>query len=166
MTAELRKKNYDPIEWEDRVLDSVTGEILVYGTPVNEVNLNNMETGILTSHYDVGLIALMALQMVNTNTLEIKKIKNQRLLQGRATINNTEVDNGHFRSADPFVLVPLKGYEQINAPDYDVVLTVLDDKRDAGTLVAYDKTRNGFKVRFTGSAKSVSFIWTLVNLNV
>lgn len=166
MTTELRNKKYNPIEWEDRVLDSETGDILVYGTPVNEVNLNRMETGILTGHYDVGLAALMALQLINTTTLELTKIKNQRLLQGRDTIVNTQSDNGYFRSADPFVLVPLKGFEQINAPNYDVVLTAIDDNGSAGNLIAYDKTRNGFKVKFTGSAKSASFIWTLVNLNV
>ncbi|WNF36397.1 signal transduction protein [Bacillaceae bacterium IKA-2] len=166
MTEELRNQSYAPIEWEDRVIDEESGDILVEGTAYNEVTMNRMESGILLSHLDVSLVALTALQQASLNGQELKKIKNQRLLQGRATINNALSDDGYFRSADPFVTVALSGYAQINAPDYDIVLTSEEDSGDVGNLLAYDKTQNGFKVKMTGSATSVSFLWTLINPRV
>lgn len=33
-------------------------------------------------------------------------------------------------------------------------------------LEVYDKASNGFKVRNLGSAKSVSFTWTIINTNI
>lgn len=35
-----------------------------------------------------------------------------------------------------------------------------------GNLEVYDKASNGFKVRNLGSAKSVSFTWTIINTNI
>jgi hypothetical protein len=75
---DLRSQSYDPIEWEDRVVDSATGDVLVEGTPVNEVNLNRVESGLMVALYDVGAGLLVALQEANANRKELEKIKNQR----------------------------------------------------------------------------------------
>lgn len=168
MTIDLRKINYSPLEWEDRVLDIETGNPIVWGTPVNEDNLNRLEAGMLVSHLDIGLASLLAATMIQTHTQEFEKFKKQRILQGTATLVNDAPHNGYFRSAIPFVTVPLQGLPQVNAPNYDVQLTVTsaDDMGRVGELIVYDKTRNGFKVRMTGSAKTVSFLWTLLNPNV
>jgi hypothetical protein len=163
---DYRDQSYVPVEWEDEVKDSKTGDILVDGTPVSEVNLGNLEAGMLLSHYDIGLAAVMALRLADLNQKEIDKYKQQRILQGKETISNTESDNGYFRSEEPFKTVALEGFPQINAPNYDVRITPLDNHGGAGELIVYDKTQNGFKVRMTGSAKSVSFLWTLINPNV
>jgi hypothetical protein len=32
-----------------------------------------------------------------------------------------------------------------------------------GQLIVYDKAQNGFKVKMTGSATSVTFFWTIIN---
>ena len=167
---DLRGQSYDPLEWEDRVLDKNTGDVLVEGTPVNEINLNRMESGIMLSHYDIGLGALTALQCTGVLQKEIEKYKKQRILQGQATITNT-ANSPYFRSADPFVLVSISdegNYRQINAPNYSVLINILtaDDLGKVGELVVYDKTQNGFKVKMTGTAKSVSFMWTLFNPKV
>lgn len=42
----MSEKKFQRIEWEDRVIDDSTGEVLVEGTPVNEVNMNRIEEGI------------------------------------------------------------------------------------------------------------------------
>lgn len=164
---DLRNQSYDPIEWEDRVIDSTTGNVLVEGTPVNEVNLNRFESGMMLSHYDIGLALLTVLQQENVNRMEIEKLYKQRLIQGEATIT-TAASNGHYRASEPFVSVTLTGFAQINYPNYDVVLTVTSasDMDRVGRLEVYDKTQNGFKVKMTGSATSVSFIWTLINPRV
>lgn len=165
--ADIRNRQYEPLEWEDRVIDSQTGNILVPGTPVNEENLNNIEAGILLAHYEIGLLASFLMQQTNLNRLEIEKYRKQRLQQGQATITSTDT-NTYFRDAEPFVTVALSGFAQINAPNYDVLLTVTsaDDIGRVGKLVVYDKIQNGFKVKMTGSAKAVSFMWTLLNPNV
>lgn len=165
---ELRNVNYEPTHWEDRVIDDATGDPIVEGTPVDETNLNNIEAGVLLSHYDIGLLAMFAMQQANLNRLEVEKYKKQRLQQGKATINNSVSDNGYFRSSEPFATISLNGFSQINAPDYDVLISPIaaDDMGAIGDLEVYDKTQNGFKVKMTGSAKTVSFLWTLINPNV
>lgn len=71
---------------------------------------------------------------------------------------------------DPFVLVPIPAgteHTQTNTPHYDVTLcvTAADDIGKVN-LEVYDKASNGFKVRNLGSAKSVSFTWTIINTNI
>jgi len=163
---DLRNQSYDPIEWEDRVVDSATGNVLVEGTPVNEVNLNRMESGLMVALYDIGAALLAVLQEANANRIELQKYRNQRILQGQATIAGSAAT--YFRDSEPFVSVSLTGYAQINAPDYDVLITPLSasDMGAVGDLVVYDKTQNGFKVKMTGSATSVTFMWTLINPRV
>lgn len=164
----MNRNDYTPTEWEDRVIDDETGEAIIEGTPVDEAHMNNVEAGILISHLDVGALSLLAMQQSRQNNLEIQKYKNQRFLQGKETISNNITDDGYFRDSEPFVEVSLEGYAQINAPDYDVKLSVVNavHEGEVGELIAYEKTQNGFKVKMTGSAESVTFLWTLINPNV
>jgi len=163
--SDLREQSYEPLEWEDRVVDQQTGDVLVEGTPVNEVNLNRIEAGILRALYDLGLANAEGIQLIAAIASEIDKYRNQRMLQGQATI--TSSGETYFRDSDPYVLVslPEHAYAQLNAPDYDVQLSILsaDDIGKVGELIVYDKTQNGFKVRMTGSATQVTFMWTLLN---
>lgn len=52
------------------------------------------------------------------------------------------------------------------------VLRSIDDiinqleSQSTQNLEVYDKASNGFKVRNLGSAKSVSFTWTIINTNI
>ena len=94
--------------------------------------------------------------------LEIDKYKKLRFQQGVATITGVN-SNGYFRDNEPFIQVALTGYAQINAPSYAVVIDVISSIGDYGQLIVYDKTQNGFKVKMTGSASSVTFMWTLLN---
>lgn len=94
--------------------------------------------------------------------LEIDKYKKLRFQQGVATITGVN-SNGYFRDNEPFIQVTLTGYAQINAPNYAVVVDVISSNGDYGQLIVYDKTQNGFKVKMTGSASSVTFTWTLLN---
>ncbi|MEN1969035.1 signal transduction protein [Lentibacillus sp. N15] len=166
---DYRDQSYVPTEWEDQVVDKDSGDVLVEGTPVAETTLGNLETGVMLSHFDIGMLLAFANQLGTLNQKELDKIKNQRILQGSGTITNTISDNGYFRSSEPFKTISLEGYSQVNAPNYDVILTPKPTDESTGCvgkLIAYDKTRNGFKVKMTGSADSVSFLWTLINPNV
>lgn len=75
-----------------------------------------------------------------------------------------ESGDGTFRDSAPFVLVGIPGFPMIEAPDYDVLLTVeaATDMDKVGRLEAYDKQNNGFKVRMTGSADNVEIRYTIV----
>lgn len=162
----MDRKYIGPTEWEDDIINEATGKVTYEGTPLDETNMNNIENGILISHLDVGLATQMALQLARWNSLEIERYNKQKFLQGSSAITSA-VSNGYFRSADPFVQVSLKGFAQLNAPNYDVQLSIVSgDPGLVGNLEVYDKTQNGFKVKMSGSAKSVSFLWTLLNPNI
>ncbi|UZH06464.1 signal transduction protein [Heyndrickxia coagulans] len=157
---------YERRTWQDQIKDS-SGNIIQQGTPFSAGQMNNIYDGLDLSHLNIGLLALSAMQLANINKQELQKYKNQRLLQGQATITNSDT-SGYFRSSDPFVSIALSGYQQINYPNYTVLVEVLsaDDPGRVGDLIVYGKTQNGFNVKMTGSAKTVSFLWTLINPNV
>jgi hypothetical protein len=163
--SDLRTHSYEPLEWEDRVVDQQTGEVLVQGTPVNEVNLNNLESGMLLSHLDIGSLAGVLASLARHLSGEVEKYRRQRILQGEATITST--GGAYFRDADPFVTVslPADALPQINSPSYAVLIevTAASDWGAVGQLIVYDKAQNGFKVKMTGSAASVTFRWTIIN---
>jgi hypothetical protein len=119
-----------------------------------------------TVYNGIGMTTIFNSQMINSLSKEIEKYKKQRFVQGQATITAPK-SNGYFRDLDPFVTVSINEFAQINAPNYDVLLTPISgDVGMIGDLIAYDKTQNGFKVKMTGSAESVTFLWTLLNPNV
>lgn len=72
--------------------------------------------------------------------------------------------NNMFRNTEPFALVSIPGYPQLNT-DYAVSLTVqtASDIGAVGDLIAYDKQANGFKIKATGSADNIQIKWTLMN---
>ncbi len=166
---DLRNADYSPVVWQDQVVDSTTGTVLQAGTPVNQTNLNNDETGIMIAHYDIGLLLLSTAQTLNAIRQDMDKWQNQRLLQGQATITNSTPAT-YFNTADPFVNVSLSStaYPEINAPNYDVQITPIsaDDLGRVGQLLVSNKAQNGFTVTMTGSATTCTFLWTIVNPSI
>lgn len=71
--------------------------------------------------------------------------------------------NAWLTTFDPWASVSFP--EALPAADYAVELEVesATDPAAVGTLVVYDKARNGFKLRQTGSADNVHVRWTLLN---
>lgn len=166
--SDLRALSYDPLEWEDRVVDQQTGAVLVEGTPVNEVNLNRLEAGMLISHLDIGTLAAMLATIGRQSAAELEKWRKQRIVQGTATITSSGGGPGtYFRASDPFVDIAFTPdvLPQINAPNYAVLIEVVSasDWGAVGELIVSNKAQNGFRVTMTGSATSVTFRWTIVN---
>lgn len=66
-------------------------------------------------------------------------------------------------SSSPFVTVAFP--EILPNADYDVAVEVesATDVAAVGAVQAYDRARNGFKIRMTGSADNVVLRWTLLN---
>jgi len=71
--------------------------------------------------------------------------------------------NAWVSTFDPFTTVAFP--EGLPAADYGVELEVeaATDPAAVGSLVVYDKAKNGFKIRQTGSADNVRIRWTLLN---
>lgn len=181
-------KEWDPVEWLDRIingeqtytLQEVPGNsghyrlvpdpvpVVQNGTPLAQGNLNMMSDGISFGNHVIGAIAAEALRQAGLAHQNRKIDFEKRFLQGEATITGTP--GSYFTDAYPFVLVPIptgSEHVQTNTPHYDVTLcvTAADDIGKVN-LEVYDKASNGFKVRNLGSAKSVSFTWTIINTQI
>ena len=190
MSEEVKREvqTWDPVEWLDRIingeqtytLQEVPGnsghyklvpdnvEVIQKGTPLSQSRLNRMTDGISFSHNVIGAIAAEALRQAGLAHKNRQVDFEKRFLQGEATITGTP--GGYFSTTYPFVLVPIPAgteHIQTNTPHYDVTLcvTAADDSGQVN-LEVYDKASNGFKVRNLGSAKSVSFTWTIINTNI
>lgn len=190
MSDEITRQpiEWDPIEWLDRIingeqtytLQEVPGnsghyrlvpdnvEVIQKGTPLAQSNFNRMSDGISFANHVIGAIAAEAIRQAGLAHQNRKEDFEKRFLQGEATITGTPGE--YFSTAYPFVLVPIPGgteHAQTNTPHYDVTLciTAADDIGKAN-LEVYDKASNGFKVRNLGSAKSVSFTWTIINTTI
>lgn len=157
----------DSLQVADKLVpDNV--EVIQKGTPLSQSRLNRMTDGISFSHNVIGAIAAEALRQAGLAHKNRQVDFEKRFLQGEATITGTP--GGYFSTTYPFVLVPIPAgteHTQTNTPHYDVTLcvTAADDIGKVN-LEVYDKASNGFKVRNLGSAKSVSFTWTIINTNI
>lgn len=181
-------QEWDPVEWLDRILNGeqtytlqeVPGnsghyklvpdnvEVIQKGTPLSQSNLNRMSDGISFANHVIGAIAAEALRQAGLANQNRKVDFEKRFLQGEATITGTPGE--YFTAESPYVLVPIPSgteHAQTNTPHYDVTLcvTAADDIGKVN-LEVYDKASNGFKVRNIGSAKSVSFTWTIINTTI
>ena len=157
--------DYSPVKWQDEIVDSQSGDIIVPGTLYDENNMNRMEAGIdLLNTFNTFMAELA--RLIRSNFLEQDKWKNQRMQQGIVEITNPNTKT-YFREADPFVIVPIPGYTQLDTPGYSVLTEVTEgDPARIGDIIVYDKSSNGFKLKYTGSAGNAKIRWTLVNPDV
>jgi hypothetical protein len=157
--------DYSPIKWQDEVIDEQTQEVLLPGTVYDEVNMNRMEAGIDLHNTYNAFIAELARQ-IRSNFLELEKWKNQRIQENEVEINNADTNN-YFRDSEPYTIVALEGYTQLDSPEYSVLTELTEgDPGLVGDIIVYDKSSNGFKIRYTGSAASAKIRWSLVNPDV
>ena len=141
-------------------------QVIQQGTPLSQSKLGMMNDGIAFSHFVIGSMLGEAFRQLGALRGQRQVDFEKRFLQGSATITGNP--GPYFSTEYPFVLVPVptgSQYAQTNAPNYNVSLCVTsaDDLNAVGQLEVYDKASNGFKVRYTGSAKTVSFTWTIIN---
>ena len=158
-------KDYNPIKWQDEIVDESTGEILVEGTLFEQSNMNRMEAGIDLQNIANAYAAVIARQSRN-NSLELDKWKNQRIQEGVVEITNSN-QGDYFQSSAPVALVALGGYIQFDSPDYSVLTEVIEgDSALIGDVTIYDKTSNGFKMKYSGSADYAKIRYVLANPDV
>lgn len=133
---------YDIKLWQDEVLDQ-HGNILQEGTLHDEVNLNRMEHGILESD-------LLATMLVQQNLQHKRVLKDLEGEIGQITLTNTE----QFPFNNSIRTIALS--KNRDTIDYRVTIEVISKNQNIGDIIISDKQLNGFKLNFTGSAKSVT----------
>lgn len=125
------------------VLERAEGQTIQQGTPQSASRFNHMEMGILEA-------TLMA-QLLESRTLQMQRdIEALTGEGGKVIITST----GKYPFNEASITVPLQ--VQRASLDYRVELEVVEVEGGmAETVKAYDKQKNGFKIAFNGSAKSV-----------
>jgi len=142
---------YKPTEWEDRVLDQDTGDVLVDGTPVNEVNLNNIETGTHDSHTALAVFIQYFMQFDRWVRQKVADFAAEFLNEiQEVTLTNTLT----FPFNDSTQTVSLGTARK--TLNYDVSWELISANGNVGDITVFDKQLNGFKIAFDGSATNVT----------
>ncbi len=79
-----------------------------------------------------------------------------------ADIRRVEGSENYYNTR-PTVSVPMPGYAAVDAPDYDVHLSVLSHDGVNPGIEVIERQSGFFTVALTGEADNVKFRWTLVN---
>lgn len=128
---------YEPTSWQDEV------EGIQEGTPVDEQNLNNMESGINGAN----LTAEFLTEVVKHQKDQINNIGGEII---KVTLTNTAGEAFFNNSAKTVALSVNR-----DSFDYTVDAEIVTPVDNVGEIIIYDKQVNGFKVKYTGSAASV-----------
>lgn len=130
-------------QWKDHIVDEVTQEVIQEGTPVSASNMNNMETGILGNDGFASVLVQQAMQFKRN----IADLEGE--LQQVTLTNNQEYP---FNNSVITVAL-LKERDTLN---YRVLTEIVSSSGIVGDIVIYDKAKNGFKIKYTGSATSAT----------
>ena len=171
-------------EWENRFTEvdnpdgSIShipyeGEVIQVGTPQNQTNFNNMENGIQDAHITARLVAFAQHQYVGepdpTDDVSVaqllfvfgnyhhQKQVDQEVEGEKITITLENSERQPFNSTiDNPKSVALTKVRSNRF--YSVEAEVSYSDGLPGEIVISDKTLNGFKVAFTGSAKRIIMV--------
>lgn len=119
------------------------GEVIQQGTPQNARNFGNLEDGVFSAN---------ALGMEAARLL----LLHQRTLNGLASESGeiTLTNSQKYPFNNSVKTVALK--QNMDTTAYTVEVDVLSAAGEVGRIVVTDKQRNGFKLAYTGSAKSAT----------
>lgn len=124
--------------------EAVEGEVIQEGTPQNAQNFNDLEERVLAG----GEVANLAFLKAITAESRIKGLQGEVV---EATLTNTK-DYPFNNSRKTLALKTPRGNL-----DYTVnVEATTEDAGGIGEIKITDKQLNGFKIEYTGTAKSVS----------
>lgn len=162
---------FNPVNWKDRIVERprtytethnqdgsrtdtpAPGEIQEPGTQISATNLNQMDHGIQDAKVGSELI-LNALRQIGWRTDALEKATVQET--GTKTLTNTK----SFPFNDSKSTVALTNVrENLN---YIVVIVGVTGSGNVGEVEVSDRLTNGFKLAFTGSAKSVTVQYAVI----
>lgn len=122
-------------------LDDVPG--IQEGTPMDEQHFNNMEGGI----YGGNLLGEFLTEVVKKNGDALSNVGGDVI-----TVTLTNTQGAFFNNSAKTLALPVMR----DTLDYLVSYEIQGDVANVGEVVVYDKQVNGFKVKYTGSAASVT----------
>lgn len=120
------------------------GKVMQQGTPQDQTHFNNLEVGVSDAHAAIGLLINFARQ--NAWVVE----------RGQVDLTNT----GIYPFNTSTKTVPLATVQDVT--DYIVVAEAVTAAGNVGEIVTTDKLANGFKLGYTGSAKSATIKYTVI----
>lgn len=167
---------YIPTVWQDEVVEypyrytetvngdgtvdhtPAPGEELQEGTPQSATNFNHAENGIHDAHIAAAIFIQYYRQEYDRKTAEIDGRLDEHDEEFSAevgTVTLTNTNSGFFAFNNSGSTVALtKTRKTMN---YDITTEVTSfTGGQLGEVVIYDKQLNGFKLKFTGSAKNVT----------
>lgn len=133
---------YQRVFWEDRVLD-VNNNVLVEGTPVNEINLNNSEEGTSAAAIELDVLTQHMLQ----NNRHLSDLAGE---VGEVILTNTETYPFNNSFATVSFLIPR------NTLNYRVLVEIVSSVGEVGEVIISAKQLNGMGIEFTGSGSSAT----------
>lgn len=162
---------FNPINWKDRIVERprtytethnldgsrtdtpAPGEIQEPGTQISATNLNQMDHGIQDAKTGAALI-MNALRQIGWRTEDLEKATVQEV--GEKSLTNTQ--NFPFNNSKTTVALT-NTRENLN---YIVVIVSATGAGNIGEVEVSDRLVNGFKLAFTGSAKSVTVKYAVI----
>lgn len=133
----MNEKPYVPTKWNDQVKDG-QGAIIQAGTPMNASNFNNQEHGIMANN---ALNAVLAHVQRQANIAATET----EIESGTATVTPANTDNS-------ITITKVR-----NRTTYNVAVEVNSvTGGTVGDIIVSGKQANGFKVKYTGTATSIS----------
>lgn len=132
---------YKMKQWKDHIVDEATQQVIQEGTPVSASNMNNLEMGVLGADG----FATVLLQQMMQHKRNIADLEGE--LRDISLTNNQEYP---FNNSAVTVTL-LKERDTLN---YRVLTEIVSSNGIVGRIEVYDKAKNGFKIRYTGSATS------------
>lgn len=120
------------------------GRVVQQGTNMSAVNFNNMEQGIFAANV-VTAEAIRMIMMLQNKTDSLEGI----------VIEETLTNSRKYPFNDSVKTVALGNENLRNNKDYTVIVEAEAADGFVGDIVITDKMLNGFKIAYTGSAKSV-----------
>ena len=162
---------YQTTDWKDHVAEfenrytetansdgtithqKVEGEIIQQGTPLSATYLLNMEFGIKDAHIAVALLN-NALQQLGWRADALEKAT----VQETGTITLTNSQKFPFNNSQISVALANRR-DNLN---YIVVIIDGEDDPGIGEIKITDRQVNGFKIGFTGSAKSAEITYAVI----
>lgn len=122
----------------------IEGEVLQQGTPQNQTNFNNIEEGIFAGNE----FGAEAMRLLLHHVQNLKKLNGE---VGTVALSNTLA----YPFNDSVKTVSLA--TKRDTTDYDVSIDATSaDGGGIGHVIVSDKQVNGFKISFTGGAKTVN----------
>ena len=162
---------FNPINWKDRIVERprtytevmnqdgsrtdtpAPGEVAEPGTQISATNLNRMDHGIQDAKISAAMI-LNALRQIGWRVEDLEKATVQET--GTKALTNTK----NFPFNDSKASVALTNIRENK--NYVVVIVEATGSGNIGEIEVNDRLTNGFKLAFTGSAKSVTVKYAVI----